>query len=190
MLSAPQHLNQLLCWHVQLASRTETQSLLHAAVAKQATLPLPYPSFLQPRSLYCFCLGKHCYGAKNAFSCPVQQGCNPILPAGRREGGGRESEERDQKPAAGRHKAAFSQWLRKVQSPRGDSALPQMPKTKAKGHVKQAEAAGNSLNAKQHKVRPKHISEQYLLFPVFKCFITGRKLNVRFQNQLKVNRKE
>lgn len=70
------------------------------------------------------------------------------------------------------------------------SALSKVPKTKAKGHIKQAGAAGTSWSAKWHQVRPKDIIKNLLLlFPVFKCFITERKLNVRFQNQLRVNRK-
>jgi len=50
-----------------------------------------------------------------------------------------------------------------------------VPKTKAKGHTKQAGAAGTSWNAKWHQVRPKHISKPHLLFSVFKYFITRRK---------------
>lgn len=60
-----------------------------------------------------------------------------------------------------------------------------MPKARAEGRVKQAGAAKSSLNAEWHKVRLKP-----LLFPVLKYFITGRKLNARFLNQLRVNRKE
>lgn len=44
------------------------------------------------------------------------------------------------------------------------SALSKVPKTKAKGHRKKAEAAGTIWNAKWHQVRPKYIIKKLFFY--------------------------